>query len=195
MAHCALCSTELKSTNTPIFGKLNDGNIICNSCFKKTSKIDPNFAFHLKDHSLEELQNLMQTKKKNNSPQGFPVAGCIILIVIAVILFFTVKSCFFGKEESNFEKLEKEIQQEKENRKIDAFSYAEICIKQNLKAPASAIFHMLETRVWELNDSTYRVKGPVDSQNEYGALLRYHFSCDVIIHDNETFDCENISFW
>jgi hypothetical protein len=50
--------------NTPNFGsgKLGDGSIVCSSCFGKINKINPKIAFKLKNHSLNDIQNLLQDK-------------------------------------------------------------------------------------------------------------------------------------
>jgi hypothetical protein len=72
MANCILCSAELKFMNTPTFGsgKLNDGNIVCINCFKKINNVDPKVAFKLKNHSLNDIQNLFN-KKINESEQTY----------------------------------------------------------------------------------------------------------------------------
>lgn len=37
MSNCVMCLTALKFMNTPTFGagKLNNGGIVCSSCYKK----------------------------------------------------------------------------------------------------------------------------------------------------------------
>ena len=64
MKNCSLCSTELKFLNTPTFGsgKLNDGNQLCTSCFKKVNNINPAMAFKLKNFSLVDIQNAINEK-------------------------------------------------------------------------------------------------------------------------------------
>ena len=64
MANCILCSTELKFMNTPTFGsgKLSDGGTVCSSCFKKINNINPKVAFKLKNHSLNDINELLQEK-------------------------------------------------------------------------------------------------------------------------------------
>lgn len=69
MANCSLCSTELKFMNTPTFGagKLNDGGILCSSCFRKINNINPKIALKLKNHSIGDIQNLLQDKVNSES--------------------------------------------------------------------------------------------------------------------------------
>lgn len=64
MANCVLCSTELKFMNTPTFGsgKLSDGGTVCSSCFKKINNVNPKVAFKLKNHSLNDIKELLQEK-------------------------------------------------------------------------------------------------------------------------------------
>jgi len=64
MANCVLCSTELKFMNTPTFGsgKLSDGGTLCSSCFKKINNVNPKVAFKLKNHSLNDIKELLQEK-------------------------------------------------------------------------------------------------------------------------------------
>ncbi|MNJ84805.1 hypothetical protein D3C87_22650 [compost metagenome] len=73
MANCTLCSTELKFMNTPTFGsgKLNDGGILCSSCFRKINNINPKIASKLKNHSLGDIQNLLQDKVNSESQNNF----------------------------------------------------------------------------------------------------------------------------
>lgn len=129
--------------------------------------------------------------KKNTTTQSVKKALMPVLIIGVFAIF--VRACFFGKDEStNIEKIEREEKSKKKQREIQAFTYAEICVKKNLKSPSSAEFYMMETRVWEINDSTYMVKGPVDSQNAFGAMLRANFECKVTILKNDTFRCEDV---
>jgi hypothetical protein len=59
--------------NTPTFGsgKLNNGGIVCTSCFKKINNTNPKVAYRLKNHSLNEINVLLHGKivegEQNNS--------------------------------------------------------------------------------------------------------------------------------
>lgn len=72
MANCILCSTELKFMNTPTFGsgKLSDGGVVCSSCFKKINNINPKVAFKLKNHSLNDIKELLQEKIDNDEEKN-----------------------------------------------------------------------------------------------------------------------------
>lgn len=69
------------------------------------------------------------------------------------------------------------------DRSVDAFTYAQIFVKENLKAPATAKFAGLgESRIERLPDGeTYKVYSYVDSQNSFGAMLRSKYYVKVIV--------------
>lgn len=69
MSNCSICSTELKFLNTPTFGsgKLNDGGIVCTSCFKRINKANPKVALKLKNHSLQDIQMLFEEKNQSDN--------------------------------------------------------------------------------------------------------------------------------
>ncbi|HUH25500.1 MAG TPA: hypothetical protein VLY87_02645 [Flavobacterium sp.] len=195
MAHCALCSTELKFTNTPSFGagNLNDGSVVCRSCFKKTNRIDPNFAFHLKKHSLEELKNLKQSKKKNNSSQDFSLKGSTTLVVIVAILFFTVKSCFFGSDSVEVKKeirtnadgtpmTERQIKVEDQFSNWDGSHLGlKTAIKEHLNDPNS--FEHIETRFKDNGDFIY-VFTTFTAKNGFGGRVKQTVSAKVDFKGN-----------
>jgi hypothetical protein len=53
-------------------------------------------------------------------------------------------------------------------------------IKDRLKSPGSAKFaEVYESKMTTINDTTFRVKSFVDSQNGFGALLRTHYVCTI----------------
>lgn len=69
------------------------------------------------------------------------------------------------------------------DRSVEAFTYAQIFVKDNLKAPATAKFAGLgESRIERLPDGeTYKVYSYVDSQNSFGAMLRSKYYVKVIV--------------
>lgn len=71
MINCILCSTPLKFGNTPNFGSGNlaDGSKVCINCFKKINKANPNVAFKLKNFSLSQITEILETKTKEISAQ------------------------------------------------------------------------------------------------------------------------------
>lgn len=72
MSNCVMCSTALKFLNTPTFGsgKLNDGGIVCTSCFKKINNANPSIAFKLKNYTLHQVQEVLQVKADENNSKN-----------------------------------------------------------------------------------------------------------------------------
>lgn len=100
MSNCGICDTKLKFSNTPTFGsgKLNDGNIVCTSCYKKINKVNPSIAFKLKKHSLTDIQNILQEKEEADSSKNEKLNE--IKAEIKNLNLSNV-STFFGRKEIN----------------------------------------------------------------------------------------------
>lgn len=78
--------------------------------------------------------------------------------------------------------LDEQIKQEAKEKGVDttmleivSVRLAKESVKQILKAPSTAEFPGENQRIWYLPDSTVIVKGAVDSQNSFGAMLRSNF--------------------
>lgn len=131
--------------------------------------------------------------QKQSNPKE-TVQGCAALIVVGVILFFTVKSCFFTKDEAEMQKeIERKEKQEKDAKNLEIISKAQVCVQKKLKSPSTAEFDYFDSKVWQLNDSTYMVKGSVDAQNEFGAMLRAYYECEITLLQNDNFRCVNVT--
>ena len=100
MSNCGICTTKLKFSNKPTFGsgKLNDGNIVCTSCYKKINKINPSIAFKLKKHSLTDIQIILEEKEKTDSSKNQKLDE--IKTEIKNLNLSNV-STFFGRKEIN----------------------------------------------------------------------------------------------
>lgn len=72
---------------------------------------------------------------------------------------------------------------------------AEAFIKDKLKSPASADFDWGSTNVWYLKDSTFMVKGAVDSQNSFGAMMRTRYEAKVQQLDEENWTVLSYNFY
>lgn len=70
MANCAICSTELKFINTPVFGagKLLTGEIMCSKCYMKLNNVNPRFAAGSKNYTLEQIKEILQAVGSSASP-------------------------------------------------------------------------------------------------------------------------------
>lgn len=78
--------------------------------------------------------------------------------------------------------IEKQVKQEAKEKGVDttmleivSIRLAKESVKQILKAPSTAEFPGENLRIWYLSDSSVVVKGAVDSQNSFGAMLRSDF--------------------
>lgn len=60
---------------------------------------------------------------------------------------------------------------------FDAILNVKQHVTQQLKAPSTAEFN--QTTATKLKDNVYLVKGTVDAQNGFGAMIRKDFSCEI----------------
>ena len=59
----------------------------------------------------------------------------------------------------------------------EAFTVAEYVVKENLKAPSTAQFcKITEATITYLGNKKYEIKGWVDAQNSFGAMIRQNFT-------------------
>jgi len=142
-------------------------------------------------------QNQMNQDTKNvfkkQQPEKPTIQGCIILLVLAVIIFFSVKSCFSSTPEEEKAEAELEAKNKEDNLKIKAYVWSQSCIKQKLKSPGSAEFPFYdEAIINKVNDSVYSVSSYVDSQNSFGALLRAKYVSRITIIDEDHYRCDEV---
>ncbi|WP_336632856.1 MULTISPECIES: hypothetical protein [unclassified Microbacterium] len=64
------------------------------------------------------------------------------------------------------------------NTSFEAIAQCETAIKEKLKAPTTADFSSTAT-----GSGTWTVVGAVDAENSFGAKVRSHYQCSVIIDD------------
>ena len=119
--------------------------------------------------------------------------GCTIILVLALILFFSFKSCFSTKET---ELSQEEIQERKEKRlKMNAITFTQECVKEKLKSPLSAKFTVDLSHVTILNDTLYAINSYVDSQNSFGAKTRTKFITTITIaKSGDYYRCDEVIF-
>lgn len=72
----------------------------------------------------------------------------------------------------SFDDAMKKIEQQLED---DYVATCHKLVKRNLKSPATASF--ASTQVTHPTKYSYRIKGGVDAENGFGALLRLHYQC------------------
>jgi len=67
--------------------------------------------------------------------------------------------------------------------KIDALIASQNFVETRLTSPSSAEFsYDYENKVQQINDTTFRVVGWVDSQNGFGAMVRSNYTCTIIFY-------------
>jgi hypothetical protein len=149
--------------------------------------------------------------KNNETPEKkskFKVLKIILLSLLGSIALLLIAAFITGvtsspeerkarnerlKQQEQKEQLEDKAEKEKElkeeeekNRKhyskLDAIVCAHDFVKGQLKSPSTAEFEGGEEGVIQVNDTIFTVKGIVDSQNSFGAMLRANFSCRVIFY-------------
>ena len=78
--------------------------------------------------------------------------------------------------------------------KINAKVFAETQVKKMLKSPSTASFNWnADDFITKINDTTFFVKGYVDSQNSFGAQIRSNYSCTVVYLDKtKMVKCDNL---
>ena len=113
--------------------------------------------------------NKMDIKAKNNYDWKKISIGVMILI-LAIIVFV----------ESNKDTYDSDP--------ILAYNYAKEFIKENLKAPSTAEFpssYEKKNHVTNLGNGEYLIRSWVDSQNDFGAMIRSRWSCKIIFNNGK----------
>jgi hypothetical protein len=109
------------------------------------------------------------------------------MMVITMVMTFVLlaSSDLFAEDlTERLEEMEAAFQKEKlkgDSRVTSACAYAEVYIKQQLKAPAAARFdkESMLKYIEKLGSNKFRIKSYVDSQNSFGALTRTRFEITV----------------
>jgi len=77
---------------------------------------------------------------------------------------------------------------------IGAWYQAQGFVEKKLKSPSSAAFQLYDENNVIQKDSVFTIKGYVDSQNSFGAMLRSVFLCELVYHKKtETVECTYIT--
>lgn len=110
---------------------------------------------------LEFAEEMKQIQKKKSKQRNILFLAIFILVVITIIL-------------TNLTDSDKKAVTEPDN--IELVSMAEVFVKKNLKAPSTADFcSVREARINKLGGNEYEVRGYVDAQNIFGAMLRSNY--------------------
>ena len=110
---------------------------------------------------------------------------------------YTINESASASAQYDFQKLMQEhglySEESKESDlRTEACLFAQAVALQTLKAPASAVFCDLnEMSVNEQSNGTLKVRGYVNAQNSYGALIKTYFSYDVV-KESDGWKCCNV---
>lgn len=116
-------------------------------------------------------------KKKSSGSTGI----CFGILIVSIILFFF--SCA-GNSLSDYEP-----------GKSEYITMAKSFVKEVLKAPTTAEFcSFSEFAVATSEEGVIRVKGYVDAQNSFGAMIRTNFTVQMIVDDSDRYTCIYMKF-
>lgn len=117
----------------------------------------------------------MSEKTKNkNKDLG---KGCLMIIVLIIIFSFAIG---FGTGNGNGNG-------DEGIRKSEAYVQVQFAVEDRLKSPGSASFPLgrAEEQTTQLDETTFRVRSYVDSENAYGAEIRTQFEAEVEKRDEQ----------
>jgi len=167
-------------------------------CFERVLEINPNNQ-HAKD-GLMRLSTLTGIKTAQSTPttssrpeqsQKKSSSGTrIILLLLSIILVCLCGVVVIGLSDSDNESTGASPSR--------ASIICEDIIESRLVAPSTAKFaSYYEQQIWTLGknsgtyENAYRVRGYVDAQNSFGALIRTYYTCDISYNGGEWTDLRN----
>lgn len=104
------------------------------------------------------------------------IKGLAVLIVLSLAFWVGCNTC--GDKEK--EKPASVAEAPKMPTSTEAYYMAHVFVRRLLKAPATAEFPTAdEAKIWADADSTFIIKGFVDAQNSYRALLRTNYYAKI----------------
>lgn len=109
---------------------------------------------------------------KGGNPKLFSPVG----IALIIILLFAAAVVIFGRIDKGGENAPQIHAGQKLPDKVDAHYISQDLVKAFLKTPATAKFPMsYDVNIIELNKGSFQVNSYVDAQNDFGAMVRYHY--------------------
>ncbi|MEI6061722.1 MAG: hypothetical protein WCR72_13510 [Bacteroidota bacterium] len=122
---------------------------------------------------INEFVKLTKEERKKVPFKQLPWPNKYIPIFVILLIVISIGQCIH--ESGSSAKAEKAKGIDTLTLEITAKVLNESAVKQLLKSPSSAEFPAEEQKYWMLADSTVVVKGAVDAQNTFGAMLRTTF--------------------
>ena len=120
--------------------------------------------------------------------------GPIILLLVIIVAWFP--GCIPGCGETPEQKVareQREAETAAQTAAIEAYVMAEVFVKRQLRAPATAKFAPFrEATVTDLGDGRWYISAYVDAQNAFGALIRTPFQATLKYVGNDQWQAESI---
>lgn len=138
----------------------------------------------------EEIQQ--EAKKcKHCGASTPPPPGPIAKTVAGIIIFIFVATIFNQCSQTNNSKRSSSSTKTEKNHMSVAYVCAQNKVKDSLKSPSTADFpwESYTDVTKELRKNEFQIKSYVDSQNSFGAEVRTHYDCNVIVTDPDDFRC------
>ena len=149
-----------------------------------------------------ETDDVITTRTIKKVTKDKETKGCaqlFIVVVFLIVLFFWIipatcsssSNSASNKSASSSNKTTSSSSSDSYDRdKLDAWVETQLYVKQNLKSPSTASFGKVfrgdyqsaEDVVRSLGDGKYVINAWVDSQNDFGAVIRTYFHCELV-HD------------
>ena len=120
----------------------------------------------------------------------------IILLSAAVFIVAFVGYSYYNRGANSAEYEQEQRQERYEATDAEAFDICQKFVKRRLKALGSATF----ARFYEVDNpvssygNSFTVRAWVDAQNNYGAELRRHYTCEVTHAGGGTYNLDELSF-
>jgi hypothetical protein len=127
------------------------------------------------DSSVHSPTSIQTASTAKDSSAKDPVGALVVLVLLVIsigLIIWGVSSALNGGSSTP----------EPKHSDVAALVMCEEFVKDNLKSPSTASFPFEEGKVAPLpdeGDGHYIVRGAVDAQNSFGAMLRTQYYCKV----------------
>lgn len=117
--------------------------------------------------------------------------GILVTFGIFILIIGSIAKCAFSENEpENYWSADNSH---------GAYWCSQSYVKANLKSPASADFPLSDYKSWRLDTANYVIKGYVDSQNGFGAMIRTNWRTEMVFnggdpHDGSSWTVKAFSF-
>lgn len=116
--------------------------------------------------------------------------GCLVFLVVICVL--GVVGSLLTSKLGSTSKTSSSSSYNESLKITHSYTISKEQVKKKLKSPSSAKFPKNPTNyVTKINDSTYRVKAYVDSENGFGAMLRSDYTIDIVYRGKKAVRFEN----